>query len=52
MDRLLAEVPVEIIVDDFLIHGGNQHELDDKMIAVLTRSREIGLKFNPRKAKL
>ena len=52
MDRLFSEVPVEIIVDDFLIHGGNQHELDDKMIAVLKRSREIGLKFNPHKAKL
>ena len=51
MDRIFAEVPVEIIVDDFLIHGGNQHELDDKMIAVLKRSREIGLKFNPHKAK-
>ena len=37
MDRLFAEVPVEIIVDDFLIHGGNQ--------------RELGLKFNPHKAK-
>ncbi|XP_048582219.1 uncharacterized protein K02A2.6-like [Nematostella vectensis] len=52
MDRLFAGVPVEIIVDDFLIHGGNQCELDHKMIAVLKRSREIGLKFNPRKAKL
>ena len=52
MDRLFAEVPGEIIVDDFLIHGGNQHELDDKMIAVLKRSRKIGLKFNPHKAKL
>ena len=43
MDQLFAEVPVKIIVDDFFIHGGKQHELDDKMIAVLKRSRDIGL---------
>ena len=52
MDRLFAKVPVKIIVDDFLIHGGNQRGLDDRMIAVLKRGREIGLKFNTHKAKL
>jgi hypothetical protein len=35
MDRLFAGVPVEIIVDDFLIHGSNQNILNSNMIEVL-----------------
>lgn len=52
MDRLFAGLPVKIIVDDFLLHGKDQNDLDQKMTAVLKRSREVGLKFNPRKTKL
>ena len=52
MDRLFAGVPVEIIVDDFLVHGKDQSEVDEKMRRVLERSREVGLKFNPKKVKL
>ena len=52
MDRLFAGVPVEIIVDDFLVHGKDQSEVDAKMRRVLDRSREVGLKFNPKKVKL
>ena len=52
MDRLFAGVPVEIIVDDFLVHGKDQSEVDEKMRRVLDRSREVGLKFNPKKVKL
>ena len=52
MDKLFEGVPVEIIVDDFLIHGKYQLEVDDKLRRVLDNSREIGLKFNPKKVKL
>ena len=52
MDRLFANLPVEIIVDDFLIHGKDVSDINEKMIAVLDRSREVGLKFNPQKVKL
>ena len=52
MDRLFAGIPVEIIVDDFLIHGDDQRDIDQKLKQVLDRSREVGLKFNPKKLKL
>ena len=52
IDRLFEGVPVEIIVDDFLVHGKDQSEVDEKMRRVLDRSREVGLKFNPKKVKL
>ena len=52
MDRLFEGVPVEIIVDDFLVHGKDQSEVDEKMRRVLDRSREVSLKFNPKKVKL
>ena len=52
MDRLFEWVPVEIIVDDFLIHGEDQRDIDQKLRAVLNRSREVGLKFNLNKVKL
>ena len=52
MDRLFEGVPVEIIVDDFLVHGKDQSEVDEKMRRVLDKSREVGLKFNPTKVKL
>ena len=52
MDRLFSGVPVEIIVDDFLIHGKDNRDMDEKLTAVLERSKEIGLKFNPQKVKL
>ena len=52
MDKLFEGVPVEIIVDDFLIHGKDQTDADQKLRRVLDRSREVGLKFNPKKVKL
>ena len=52
MDRLFEGVPVQIIVDDFLIHGEDQRDMDQKLRAVLDKSREVGLKFNPQKVRL
>ena len=52
MDKLFEGVPVEIIVDDFLIHGKDQTDADQKLRRVLDRSREVGLKFNLKKVKL
>ena len=52
MDKFFEGVPVEIIVDDFLIHGKDQTDADQKLRRVLDRSREVGLKFNPKKVKL
>ena len=39
-------------MDDFLIHGKDQLEVDDELRRVLDKSRELGLKFNPKKVKL
>ena len=52
MDRLFEVVPVEIIVDDFLIHGKDPTDIDQKMRAVFDKSREVGLKPNSKKVKL
>lgn len=52
MEKLFEGIPVEIIVDDFLIHAKDQQEMDEKLKMVLDRSREVGLKFNPAKLKL
>lgn len=52
MDRRFPGVPAEIIVDDFLIHGSDSKDVDEKTKAVLARGREVGLKFNPKKVKL
>ena len=52
MERLFEGVPVEIIVDDFLVHAHDRQEMDEKLTMVLERSREVGLKFNPDKLKL
>ena len=52
MERLFEGVPVEIIVDDFLIHAHDREEMDEKLTMALERSREAGLKFNPDKLKL
>ena len=43
---------MEIIADDFLIHGKDQTDADQNLRIVLDRSREVGWKFNPKKAKL
>ena len=51
MDRLFEGIPVEILVDD-LIHGKDQSELDENLRRVLDKSREVGLRFNPKKVKL
>ena len=52
MERLFEGVPVEIILDDFLIHAHDREEMDEKLTMVLKRSREVELKFNPDKLKL
>ena len=52
MDKLFEGVPVEIMVDDFLIHGKDQTDADQKLRRVLDRSREVGLKFNLKIVKL
>lgn len=52
MYRLFEGNSVEIILDDFLIHGNNQIATDQKLRRVLATSREVGLKFNPEKVKL
>ena len=43
---------MEIILDDFLIHGNNQIDADQKLRRVLATSGKVGLKFNPKKVKL
>ena len=52
MDKLFEGIPVEIIVDDFLIHGKDQTDPDQKLRRVLDRNSEVGLKFNLKKLKL
>ena len=52
MDRLFERVPVQIIVDDFLIQSEDQRDMDHKLRAVLDKSRNVRLKFNPQKVKL
>ena len=52
MYKLFEGVSVEIILDDFLIHGNNQIDTDQKLRTVLATSRKVGLKFNPKKVKL
>ena len=52
MDKLFEGISVEVIVDDFLIHGKHQKEIDQKLRMVLDRSRVVGLKLNPGKLKL
>ena len=52
MEKLFQGVPVDIIVDDFLIHARDENEMNEKLRMVLERSREVGLKFNPTKLKL
>ena len=42
MDKLFEGVPVEIIVDDFLIHGKDQTDADQILRRLLDRSREVG----------
>lgn len=52
MDKLYKGVPVEILVDDLLIYGEDQTDADHKSRRVLDRSRDVGLKFNPKEVKL
>ena len=49
MEKLFEGVPVDIFVDDFLIHGKDEQEMNEKLRLVLERSRQVGLKFNPAK---
>ena len=52
MERLFEGVPVDIIVDDFLLHGKDEQEMNEKLILVPERSRQVGLEFNPATLKL
>ena len=54
MNKPFEGGPVEIMVEDFLIHVHGEDQTDDdcKLWRVLDRSREAELKFNPRKEKL
>ena len=52
MDKLFEGVPVEIIVDDLLIYGEDETDADHKSRRVLDRSKDVGLKFNPKEEKL
>ena len=54
MNKPFEPFPVEIMVDDVLInvHGEDQTDDDRKLWRVLDRSREAGLKFNPKKQNL
>ena len=52
MERLFEGVPVDIIVDDFLISGKDEQEMNEKLRLVPERSRQVRLKFNPAKLKL
>ena len=52
MERLFEGVPVDIIVDDFLLHGKDEQEMNEKLILVPEQSRQVGLKFNPATLKL
>jgi len=51
-EQTVEGVPVEIIVNDFLVHGKDQTDIDQKLTAVLDKSTEVILKFNPKKVKL
>ena len=52
MERLFEGVPVDIIVDDLLLHAKDEQETNEKLRLVQERSRQVGLKFNPAKLKL
>ena len=52
MDRLFEGVPVENLADDILTYGEDQRDMNQTLRAVLDKSREVGLKFNPDKEKL
>ena len=52
MERLFEGVPVDIIVDDFLLHGKDEQEMNEKLRLIPEQSRQVGLKFNPAKLKL
>lgn len=52
MERLFEGVPVDIIVDDFLLHGKDEQEMNEKLRLVLGWRRQVGLKFNPAKLEL
>lgn len=52
MERLFEGVPVDITVNDLLLHAKDERETDEKLRLVQERSRQVGLKFNPAKLKL
>jgi transposase InsO family protein len=51
MEQLFAGYPCEIIVDDLLIWGANDDELESNQRKILDRAREIGLKLNRSKCR-
>ena len=51
MSELFAEEEVKVIVDDLLVWGKDDEEHDARLTQVLTRAREVNLKFNAKKFK-
>ena len=47
-NKTIGFLAVEIIVDNFLIHGADQTAADQKLRRVLDRNRKVGLMFNPK----
>ena len=47
-NNTIGFLAVEIIVDNFLIHGEDQTAADQKLRRVLDRNRKVGLMFNPK----
>ena len=53
MSELFADVEgVKVIVDDLLVWGKDDEEHDARRKQVLTRAREVNLKFNTEKCKI
>ena len=51
--KLFADVAgVIVIVDDLLVWGKDDEEHDARLKQVLTRAREVNLKFNAKKCKI
>ena len=53
LSELFADVAgVIVIVDDLLVWGKDDEEHDARLKQVLTRAREVNLKFNAKKCKI
>ena len=53
MSELFADVEgAEVMVDDLLVWGKDDEEHDARLKQVLTRAREVNVKFNAKKCKI